>query len=98
MTEAGTLPGARSNTAAIAGLAVAIVGAVVFFLGSVADALWPVGAAIALVGVVLGFAGLRRAREGAPHRGIALAAVILGALIVAWLIVFLILAAAGVVD
>ncbi|HEX2109907.1 MAG TPA: hypothetical protein VHF67_00010 [Gaiellaceae bacterium] len=101
MSEASVSPAwQRPNTAALAALIAGVAGVVVFLLAPVlSDALWPIGAAAALIAIVAGVIALRGMRgERGAKRWQAIGGLVLGALILAWFVIYLLLAAAGVVD
>jgi bacteriorhodopsin len=71
----GTTRTRRGNGLAIAGFVCSLVGTLF---------LWIV---LAPLGIIFGSVGLSRARHGAPHRGLAIAAIVIGVLdIVAYLV------------
>lgn len=85
-TTGTTAPGTSgtSNGLAIAGFVCSLVGALIFWI------------ILAPLGIILGGVGLAKANKGARHRGLALAAVIIGVLdIVVYVILIFALAKNG---
>ncbi len=94
--SASPAPTERGNTVALVAL-IAGVAAVVSFLiaPAISDVLWPIGAAAAAVAVVAGIIALR---QRPARRWQAIVGLVLGGIILAWFLIYLVLAAGGVVD
>jgi hypothetical protein len=72
-----------------------VVGILVFFVGGPMFDLWVFGALIGAVAAILGFMARKRESTG---KGLATAGLVLGVIVVAWFVVFIILAATGVIT
>ena len=88
-------PSSRTAPLSLAAFACGILSVLLFFVGGGIFDQWTVGALAGAVAVVLGFVG--RGREPAGRR-YALIGLILGGIVVAWFVVYIILALAGVVT
>ena len=89
----------RSNPAAPIAIGFAVAAIVCFIIADwVSDVLWPLSGALGLAAVAAAIVGLRRARDGAPYRRLALLALVLGALPIVGIVIWAILAGTGVVE
>jgi hypothetical protein len=85
----------QKNPLSLAALICGVLGIVVFFVGGAVFDLWPFGALLGLAAAVLGFMGRKRESTG---RGMATTGLVLGAIVVVWFLVFIVLAMTGVVT
>lgn len=98
-TATTTAAPAAQNRAAVASVVSGVLAVVSFLLGDVSGgALFLVGAILGTAAIVAGVIGWRRARAGAPRGRAAVAGTLLGLLILAWLGIFGLLAALGLIS
>ncbi len=85
---------ARRNQLSVATLVCGVVAALVFFIGGVAADLWPLGMLLGAVAAVMGFVALRKT----PRDRQATVGLVLGAFVVVFGLVWIVLASMGIVT
>ena len=92
---------AHRDTTALVALIAGVAAIVLFILAAAltVDWLWPFGVIAGVIAVIAGVISLRRARaEGRGRNAQALAGLVLGAIVVAWFVIWGVLALTGVID
>ncbi len=92
---------ARRDATALVALIAGVAAIALFILAAAVavDWLWPFGIVAGVIAVIAGAISLRRARaEGGRRNPQALTGLVLGAIVVAWFLIWGVLALTGVID